>query len=170
LGLDLLFDRYGARLYNMSFVYLKSKEEAEEVVQDVLLKLWQNATAIDNEGHLEGYMFKTTKNLLLNRLRTRSRKERITEELSIDVVDTTTADQALLLNEMQDFLSQAIQGMPAKRQAIFKMSRIDGFSNKQIASALDISEKTVENQIGRAIKYLRAYMAHIYSAFTLLFI
>ncbi len=161
MGLDMLFDCYGGKVYNMSLAYLKSREEAEEVVQDVLLKLWQNRGKIDVSGFLEGYLFKITKNMLLNRIRTRSRKGLSTEELKTDISGTATADQSLLLEDMQSFLSKAIQGMPAKRQRIFKMSRIEGHSNKKIAQMLGLSEKTVENQIGRAIKYLRYYMNHV---------
>jgi len=144
----------------MSFAYLKSREEAEEVVQDVLLKLWQNRGKIDISGFLEGYLFKMTKNLLLNRIRTKSRKGFYTEELQFDIAGSTRTDQSLLLEDMQIFLAKAIHGMPSKRQVIFKMSRIEGLSNKQIALQLGLSEKTVENQIGRAIKYLRSYMSY----------
>ncbi|MEQ6120873.1 RNA polymerase sigma-70 factor [Reichenbachiella sp. MALMAid0571] len=160
MGLDLLFNQYGGKLYNMSFAYLKSREEAEEVVQDVLLKLWQNRGKIDITGFLEGYLFKMTKNLLLNRIRTKSRKGFYTEELQVDIAGSTRTDQSLLLEDMQVFLSKAILGMPHKRQQIFKMSRMEGLSNKQIAQQLGLSEKTVENQIGRAIKYLRSYMSY----------
>lgn len=144
----------------MSFAYLKSKEEAEEIVQDVLLKLWQNRGKIDISGFLEGYLFKMTKNLLLNRIRTKSRKGIYTEELQFDIAGSMRTDQSLLLEDMQIFLAKAIHGMPSKRQVIFKMSRIEGLSNKQIALKLGLSEKTVENQIGRAIKYLRSYMSY----------
>lgn len=160
MGLDLLFNHYGGKLYNMSFAYLKSKEEAEEIVQDVLLKLWQNRGKIDISGFLEGYLFKMTKNLLLNRIRTKSRKGIYTEELQFDIAGSMRTDQSLLLEDMQIFLAKAIHGMPSKRQVIFKMSRIEGLSNKQIALKLGLSEKTVENQIGRAIKYLRSYMSY----------
>ena len=160
MGLDLLFNQYGGKLYNMSFAYLKSREEAEEVVQDVLLKLWQNRGKIDITGFLEGYLFKMTKNLLLNRIRTKSRKGFYTEELQVDIAGSSRTDQSLLLEDMQVFLTKAIHGMPSRRQVIFKMSRVEGLSNKQIAQQLGLSEKTVENQIGRAIKYLRSYMSY----------
>ena len=169
MGLDMLFDQFGGKLYNMSYAYLKSREEAEEIVQDVLFKLWQNRGKIDESGFLEGYIFKITKNLLLNKIRTKSRKAIPTQELSMDVIGGSNTDQSLLLEEMQSFLSKAIQGMPPKRQSIFKMSRMEMLSNKQIAHNLDISEKTVENQIGRAIKYLRSYMSYTYSAGLILF-
>lgn len=161
MGLDILFDHFGGKLYNMSLTYLKSREEAEEVVQDVLLKLWQNRGKIETNGFLEGYIFKITKNLLLNKIRDKSRKKLTTAHLHADMAGSMSADQPLMMTDLQLFLTKAIQGMPPKRQRIFKMSRMDGMSNKQIAQKLGVSEKTVENQIGRAIKYLRSYMNHI---------
>lgn len=152
----------------MSYAYLKSKEEAEEVVQDVLLKIWQNRGKIEKSGFLEGYIFKITKNLLLNKIRTKSRKIIPTQELPMEMIGDASTDQSILLEDMQNFLSRAIEGMPPKRQAIFKLSRIEGLSNKKIAKKLGLSEKTVENQIGRAIKYLRSYMSYTHMAFFIL--
>ncbi|MCG8310804.1 MAG: RNA polymerase sigma-70 factor [Cytophagales bacterium] len=168
-GLDYLFDCYGGKLYNMSYSFLKSREDAEEAVQDVLLKIWQNRSKLEDDYSLEGYLFRITKNHLLNKIRDKARKSLVSVDLRTDVADGFATDQALLMEDMQLFLARVIEGLPSRRQRIFRMSRMQHMSNQQIAQELGISEKTVENQIGKALKYLRTYINYTYLILAFIF-
>ncbi len=168
-GLDYLYDSYGGKLYNMSYAFLKSKEDAEEAIQDVLIKVWHNRNKLGDPCSLGGYLFKITKNHLLNKIRDKSRKGGSFVELNVDVADGIRTDQALMMEDMQQILTKAIEGLPQRRQQIFKMSRMAHLTNIQIAIKLGITEKTVENQIGRALKYLRIYLNYTYSILIFLF-
>ena len=139
-------------------MYLNSREEAEEVVQDVFCKIWQNRHKLDEKYSLNGYIFRITKNLVLNKLRKRVNEPASYVSISKCNIYQNKTENDILLHEMERLLEEAIEALPPKRQLIFKLSRQKGLSNQEIADHLDISINTVEGQMRKAIKYLRSYI------------
>ncbi len=139
-------------------MYLNSREEAEEVVQDVFCKIWQNRHKLDERYSLNGYIFRITKNQVLNKLRKRVHEPSSFVSINKCNIHQNKTENDILLHEMEQLLEEAIEALPPKRQLIFKLSRQKGLSNQEIADHLDISVNTVEGQMRKAIKYLRSYI------------
>ena len=153
--------QYSLKLLNFSMLFLKSRVEAEEVVQDVFVKIWKNRENLNLELSIDGYIFRITKNELLNRI---NKKVLVTESITFSTeshIYSNSTEDDVFFNEMKEILSEAIEALPEKRQEIFRLSREKGMSNKEIAEFLNLSINTVESQIKKSIKYLRSYIEHI---------
>ncbi|OEK04126.1 RNA polymerase sigma-70 factor [Roseivirga misakiensis] len=144
------------KVYNFSFSLLKSREEAEEVSQDVFVKFWSNREKLDLNLSVDNLLFRIAKNLTLNKIRD-NLKHKNGLELSDDLLIRNSTMEEVLFKEMESTLLKAIEGLPPRRKLIFKMSRLEGLSNKEISEQLNISVNTVEGQIRKAIKTIHAY-------------
>lgn len=156
-----LYDLYGKRVEIFAMTYLKSKEDAEEIVQDVFLKLWQTRDRLNLELAIDGYIFRIVKNLSLNKLRKRVGEPNIYTSIYEDIIQVNQTENDLDLLETKKILNIAIQALPPRRQLIFRMSRLEGLNNKEIAKKLHLSVNTVEGQIRKASKFLRTYIGLI---------
>lgn len=159
-----LFDRYYGELCSTAFSILKNQEEAEDIVQNFFLKIW------DNRAHIEiVYSFRTYSNkavylLSLNRIRQQSRHLAIVDLDTLDDVVSPTLDSGIikhreeeynnLLKDIQDIIAQ----LPSKCQLIFKMAHFEQMKHAAIADQLGISINTVKVQMGRAYKAIRAQL------------
>lgn len=157
----ILYEAFHIKVFNFCLLYLKSKEDAEEIVQDTFVKIWQHKHELDPERSINGYVFRIAKNLALNRLRKKVNPGEAALPLYEKAKWLNQTEEEVLFHEMEGLLAEAIEGLPPKRQEIFKMSRINGLSHEQIATHLRISEQTVKGQIRKAIKYLRSYIEFI---------
>jgi RNA polymerase sigma-70 factor (ECF subfamily) len=150
----VLFDRYYQSLCNFAFLYLKSKEQAEEVVSDVFTKIWQKRSEIIIRESLKSYLFKSTRNATVSYFR--SQKQLINSEPDeLDKKDLITPESILLKKEFEENVQKILGELPKRAGLVFRMKRIDGLKYKEIAEILDISEKTVENHITKAIKQIK---------------
>lgn len=151
-----LFEIYGPSLYRFSLSYLKSTDEAEDVVQEVFIKIWENREKIKTDTSFRSYLFTIALNIvrkhfnrlsLLNETKHELLKEIHTGESDID----TNSHYETLLKKMDDLIS----GMPDKRKAVFIKRKIEGKSLKEISEELNISVKTVEYHITESLKFLK---------------
>jgi RNA polymerase sigma-70 factor (family 1) len=154
---EVLFrDNYN-RLSDYAFSILKNKQDAEDAVQDVFIKIWQKKPELmENEG-IKFYLLTATKNTCISFFRKQSSIS-FTDELEKELhqlpaqetVIGNPADYAALVKE-------ALALLPPQCQAIFKMSRLAKLTYSQIATELNLSVKTIENQMGKAIRLMREY-------------
>jgi len=148
------FDFYFSRLNQFAITILKSELLAEEVVLDVFLKLWEQKKALAGIKNIETYLFISVRNTAINALR----KERkfhfdMLEDSHVQLADyRLTAENMLIGDEMLDSLNHAVAELPAKCKIIFKLIREDGLNRNEVARILNISVKTVDNQIAIAVK------------------
>ncbi|MEQ9286225.1 MAG: RNA polymerase sigma-70 factor [Cyclobacteriaceae bacterium] len=154
----ILYDTYYTNILNFSHTYTGSIEDAEEVTQDTFLKLWKHRDGLDEEMSVNGYIFRIAKNLTLNKIRKKVMEPRYFDEIEDESVFSNQTEEDIMLDEMQQLLMKAIEALPPKRQQIFRLSRLSGLPNKEIAKRLNISENTVEGQMRKSIKYLRSYI------------
>lgn len=163
-----IYLRYWKKLYSAAFKRVQSREIAEEMVQDIFTSLWINRNTQSIEI-LSAYLHSAIKYKVINYLEKEMSKRVYAEETlnSAVVVDNST-EEAVLLNELNRALEIEIQKLPPKRQEIFKLSRQEHLSIKQVASHLGISEKTAENQLGKALKVLKVNLKH-FNFFMLVF-
>ncbi len=153
---SLFFDRYYRKLYHFSFSILKSKEDAEEVVQEVFARIWEQRLQLDDSISWGGYLFNATRNASLNILRKRVNARYYAEfilkdKTAVDTYITSGSDH----DELKILYDKVIKEIPEKRRQVFLLSREEGLSHKEIAQKLNISLNTVETQIRRVLEYLR---------------
>lgn len=168
---DTLFLMYSKKLFGFSFRYLKSKEEAEEIVQETFVRIWEKRSEVDAAYSLSGFVFTIAHRLILNRLRKIHNEKRCHAFLeSQDHRWRNTTEESLLGLELEDVARTAIEALPPKRQMIYRMVRMEHMTYQQVADHLQISVKTVEAQMSEALKFLRSRIViHGISPFLALF-
>ncbi len=163
-----IYLRYWRRLYSAAYRRVQSREASEEIVQDIFTSLWVNRHSANIEI-LSSYLFTAVKYKVINHLEKEvSRRNYAEVQMNSSMLTDNSTEESILLNELNLALEKEIEKLPPKRQQIFKMSRQGHLSIKQVASHLGISEKTAENQLGKAIKVLKLNLKH-FNIFTLLF-
>jgi RNA polymerase sigma-70 factor (family 1) len=162
-----IYLRYWRRLYSAAYRRVQSREASEEIVQDIFTSLWVNRHSTNIEI-LSSYLFTAVKYKVINHLEKEvSRRNYAEVQMNSSMLTDNSTEESILLNELNLALEKEIEKLPPKRQQIFKMSRQGHLSIKQVASHLGISEKTAENQLGKAIKVLKLNLKH-FNLFTLL--
>jgi len=150
-----LFDQYGKRLYHFSIRYLKSVEDAEEIVQDVFLKIWINRAELSAQKSFESYLFTITKNGILNTIR-KSKSEQVYQNyVKLHPQKNVLLDDELDFNELEIAYKKVVDKLSPRRREIFILSRDQSLSNAEIAVKMNISLKTVENQMTSALSEIR---------------
>jgi len=165
---EILFKTYSQKLIYFSRRYVWDKQIAENIVQDVFLKIWQNKENLDPTKNIQSYLFTAVKNESLKQLRHLSVENQQRENASRLSVVEQTPDETIDKKELKAELNRAINDLPEKCREIFTMSRFDQLKYSEIADILGISIKTVETQMGRALKKLRGQLAHLISIISII--
>lgn len=150
-----LFDRYGKRLYHFSIGYLKSAENAEEIVQEVFLRIWETRFELSAQKSIEAYLFTIARNGILNTIRKSKSEQAYLKYTKINSGKSVLLDEELNFNELEEAYNQVIEQLSPRRKEIFLLSKAQSFSNVEIAKKMNISVKTVENQMTSAISEIR---------------
>lgn len=151
-----IYDRYWAVLYRHARQMTKNDELAKDVVQDVFVSLWDKGAEINFSFSLSAYLYATTRNKIINLYDKEKVKSRYIESLSSFISDgENVTDHRLRERLLSERIEQEVSKLPRKMKEIFEMSRKANMSCKEIASNLDLSDKTVKRQISNAIKILR---------------
>jgi len=138
---------------------VRSRAVAEEVVQDVMLELWRRRESLAEESSPQAYLFQSTRNRALNHIR-HERVERKSEpELMRQTQISASAPSLLVEDEIEVALKTAVSELPERCREVFELSRIHGLKYAEIATVLGISVKTVEAQMGKALRSLRVKLA-----------
>lgn len=150
---DSLFASYFPKIKRFLSGFLDSPEEAEDLAQDVFVKLWQHRSSLIYVDNLNAYLYRIAKNTLYNYLE----KNRYAEfSASIPEIPTMEMlEEILFAKELEEIIELAIEKMPPQRKTIFTLSRKEGISNEEIANRLQISKRTVETHISAALSDIR---------------
>lgn len=152
----ILYDTYGPKIHAFALSYLKNSADAEELLQEVFLKLWEIRSTIDSSKNIKSFLFKICINLIYDFIRRKNIEKAYLDYSGNDsqkCCDNTW--QEVIYNEMINNLHHLVSVMPQQRQRIFRMSKEDGLSNEEIALQLKLSRRTVENQLYRAVSILK---------------
>lgn len=156
---DAIFRVYYAPLVGTATALLGDRDLAEEVVQDVMLELWRRRAGIVIEITLRAYLHRAVRNRALNLIRHESIVRR-TRPLVVDEHQPPVpADRAATEHEIDAAFARALEELPPRCREVFELSRLQGLRYAEIASALGISIKTVEAQMGKALRIVRARLA-----------
>jgi RNA polymerase sigma-70 factor (ECF subfamily) len=152
---EMLFRTYYAPLCSFSRKYVKDTDDCEEIVQGFFLKLWDMRDSLEINISVKNYLFSSVRNRCLNYIK----HEKIKKEYQSEILRTpeTRFDSTNFIMEVDlvDKIEQSIAALPTRRREIFVLSREHGLKYREIAEKLGISIKTVETQMGQALKELR---------------
>ncbi|MCG8322619.1 MAG: RNA polymerase sigma-70 factor [Cytophagales bacterium] len=154
---ETLYKHYYDYLCYYAWKFVNEKELAEEVVSEVFFKLWKNKKKINVNTSFRSYLFIAVRNQAFDYLRKVRRVNYIddTEAIKSKIADRHSPLEEAIFNEIYFNLEKAIENLPQQCRMIFRMSRDEGLRYREIANQLNISIKTVETQMGRALKKLR---------------
>lgn len=167
---EQVFKKYFKNLHAYAFTILKDEDDAEEMVQQVFFKLWERTETISISGSVAAYLYRAVHNESLNHLK--HLKVRSDHRLHVAYTmknETDHASKKLMNSELEAKLHAALNDLPEQCRSIFQMSRFDDMKYREIADKLDISIKTVENQMGKALKLLRMKLVDFLPLLILLF-
>jgi RNA polymerase sigma-19 factor, ECF subfamily len=154
-----VYARFYKRLYHFAFALVKTKEAAEEVVEDVFIRIWQNRAGLASIQYLKVYLYTATKNTSLNYLAKKAR-ENITEPFdNINIVlipPEITPEQIMITGEMYKKVQEAVEALPPRCKMIFRMIREDNLKYKEVSEILNISVNTIDVQMAIAVKRIAA--------------
>ena len=152
-----LIARYRKRVFTHSLTFIARYEEAEELTQDIFIRIWQNRQTLETVNSFIDYLFILSRNHLISHLR-----KRVVEKTSPDpetlIGELLSPDLQLQTKELEELIIQGIAKMPPQQQAVFRLSRLDGLSYDEIASRLDISKSTVKWHIIAGLNLLKQYI------------
>jgi RNA polymerase sigma-70 factor (family 1) len=151
---DKLFHLFHHKIYLFCRHYHLTKEEAEEIVQEVYLKMWLNRGNLNVSHNIQSFIYTIAKNMIFNHFK-RKIYQKAAYEYHLNHQDPYQMEQEIICNDLELIMEKAIGKLPQKRRIIFNLSRKEGLSNKEIAKKLDISLKTVESQMRLSLQYLR---------------
>ncbi len=154
-----IYDRYWAEMYACAFHLFPHREICEDLVHDVFIYLWNKRGAL-NIVSIRDYLYIAVKNRALNVIRSRKGQLEFGPE-ELDVANADHADGSVILKEIQTLYDEGLQQLPERCREILTLSRKYHLSNREIADKMNISIKTVENQINIGLKRMRVVMGEV---------
>jgi RNA polymerase sigma-70 factor (ECF subfamily) len=156
---SLLFKLYWRNVYVVALDFTKSEVLAEEITQDVFLKIWQHRDDLSSIRKFDDYLFIVARNHIYNVLRKKSTESAFIEHLEAHFLETSyLSDQGICFKETRDLIDAAVELLPPQQRAVFLLSRNEGLNHNQIAEKLGISTGTIKSHMNRALHSIRAYL------------
>jgi RNA polymerase sigma-70 factor (family 1) len=165
---ERLFSAHKDKLYSFLLHLTGSASMAQDILQDVFLRIWlkrEEATSIDN---FSSYLFRAARNQAINGFKRNSRAGLLIAELSRESGSTVDTDDPILARELKVLLGKAINSLPVQQRKVFELSRNEGFKYEEIAEKLGISTSTVRNHMIQALKKIREHIGNTYPLYILM--
>jgi RNA polymerase sigma-70 factor (family 1) len=159
LKFEEVFDRYKHQVYSQVLAIAKSQYAAEEITQEIFIKLWMNKDDLDQVSNLGGYLYTIARNSSLNYLRKAASDSRLANELMrIAVTNENATEASIAVSECKVLISAAVEQLSPQRRLVYKLSREDGLSYDEIASELKLSRHTVKNHLMAALSLINTFL------------
>ena len=156
IAYEMLFKEYYKVLTIFAAKYLKDVESSKELVQELFVHIYEKRGNLDINSSLKSYLFRSVHNRCINFINAQKIRDRYAEHYNkTSDIKSNSLEQEVNVSELENALHTAINNLPPKCKAIFKMNRFEGLSNHEIAEKLTLSKRTVETQISKALKILR---------------
>jgi RNA polymerase sigma-70 factor (family 1) len=154
----IIVRRYWNNIYAQALAYVKSSHHAQDIVQEVFIKVWEKRETLLQVERFDSFLFIIARNHIISELR-----KKIAHPLEPDAVDVYKEergipDQELSFKQLQQHLKTAIELLPQQQKTAFLLSRDEGLSYEAIAVQMNLSKETVKKHIGRSLNFLRTYM------------
>lgn len=153
---EMIFRFYYPGLVLFAKQYVLYEEDAEEIVEDFFIRVWQKRHQINQADSLKPYFFTSIKNSSLNYLHHKKHKDKLIQEI-IQLSENNLLYQpdVFVISDLQDAIRKAIQSLPPKCREVFILCRVNGLKNEDVATKLNLSKRTVETHVSNALKQLR---------------
>ena len=153
---DLLYEKYSGKLYSFGLKYLRSTAEAEELVQSVFLKIWENHKHLDKELSFRSYLFTIAYNDICKLFRKRNYLQKfISDNLYENSQSSSRTEEGIEFQSVFNRVQEIVSKLPERQRVIFRKSKLEGKPTKEIAEELRLSPGTVDNYISEALKFIR---------------
>ena len=159
---NTIFQVYYNDLVMFAYTFTRDNNEAEEIVQEVFVKLWIRHEDLKLESSLKSYLLKSVQNRCLDNIRHKKIKEKFAEmqsDISLLVNDT---HNYILYSDLQKHIDQELDKMPVEIAQTFRLSRFAGLKNHEIAQKMNVSQRTVESWISKALQILQKQLKRLY--------
>lgn len=160
-GFKQLFEKHYRALTVFALDYVHDHNTAKDIVQNVFLRLWESRERYVIKKSSKAYLYQSVKNACINHKQSKHSRMVFTDDIPMQVMEDDVLARMIAIEKL-DAVLQAIESLPPQCRDIFKLSRIKQLRHAEIAEKLHISEKTVENQIGIALKKLSGYLKVFY--------
>jgi RNA polymerase sigma-70 factor (family 1) len=153
-----LFHGYRNKIYSVAFRLTGSEFLAEEVIQDIFLKLWVKKETLPQIQDFEDYLFIMTRNHVFSALKKMARQQQLVDELQLEMPSgENTTYNRIMDDEIEQIVRQAVELLPAQQKQIYLLSKDQELKREEIAKMLRISSETVKTHLARALRHIRAY-------------
>ncbi|MEM8569070.1 MAG: RNA polymerase sigma-70 factor [Bacteroidota bacterium] len=159
-GFEVVYRKYIAKLCRIAFNQTRDESTAQSIVQNVFTQLWERRDTLAIQGPLENYLVRAVKLAVMDYLRNQSKRRVHLENHLSDYCGTKHCTEELVaFNELETRVNNLTDQLPCQCRKVYELSRKKGLTNKEIASSLLISEKTVEAHLTRALKHLKVNLS-----------
>jgi RNA polymerase sigma-70 factor (ECF subfamily) len=152
---EQVFKTHYKNLHAYAFTMLKDEDEAEEMVQQVFFKLWERSEHLSFSGSIAAYLYRAVHNESLNFIKHQKVKAGHRLHVAYSMKNKMEYQGTMMRKELENKFREALNELPEQCRTVFQLSRFEDMKYKEIADKLDISVKTVENHMGKALKLLR---------------
>lgn len=152
---ERVFKLYFKNLHAYAYTFIKEDIIAEEIVQNVFFRIWEKRDQLQIDDSLKAYLYRSVHNESLNHIKHQKVKSSFQEHYSNYAEASNDASATMIASELEVQIQEAINELPQQCRIIFQLSRFEQLKYQQIADQLNISVKTVENQMGKALKVMR---------------
>ena len=168
---EKIYKLYSARLYGNLIKLVKSESEAQEILQDVFLKIWNNRHSIDTDKSFRSYLFKIAENKVYDFFRKAARDKK-KEHVLLEIASSEymPVEDIMLSDAKTVLLEKAIESLSPQRQQVFRLCKLEGKSYREASEILGISASTISDHIVKATKSIRDYFEKNEQALLALFI
>ena len=168
----IVYELYSEKVYRLAFRFLKDEKHAEEIVQETFINLWLSREKLNADGNMWLYLCVISKRLSLNALRQIGKSSILVEKLLHEISELqNTTEEEVIAHDLEHYAEKIVDKLPRQQQLVYKLSRVEGLSHKEIAEQLQISPNTVKNHMVEALKTLKTHLKYSdFLFFVLLFI
>lgn len=151
-----IYERYWDRMAQYVIKVIKDSPETQDIIQEIFISIWRRRATIEIKGELLAYLLKSARNLSLRYIEKNLNKQDFYQSFNAGLSNTTVNGlTSIEVKELETEINKAIQSLPVKMQEIFRLSRFENLSYKEIAERLNIADTTVKKQISNALKIVR---------------
>jgi len=141
------------------YAIAKSTYAAEEITQEIFIKLWTNQDLLKNVNNIDGYIYKITKNYSLNYLRKVASDSRLSDQLmKVAVISENITESRVHESEYRELIANALNELSPQRKLVYTLNREEGLNYNEIAEQLDLSKNTVKNHLFAALDFIRTHL------------